>query len=145
MLTAQTLQDIKKLVIYKIQLIQKKDEWRTIVANGKDFFYKHAYEENSKLFGAGAQRMLEVISEIEKIDTEIKGIDTLIITHLEMAINDVNFKFTIPQHPNDAGDIIPSTDVILGQENTALNVDDLWTIILLKEMFDVNNVEIIKR
>jgi hypothetical protein len=129
--------------------MQRRDELRTVVANGKDYFYKNAASGNGRALGDGAERMLEVIGELESVDNELKGIDTLIIAGLEMEINQVDFHFTIPQHPNDAGDIIPSIETKLSNEENSdgnvLDIDDLWTIILLKEMFDVNNVEMLHR
>jgi hypothetical protein len=129
--------------------MQQRDELRTSVANGKDFFYKYAKSGDGKLLGDGAQRMLEIIQRIADIESEIKRMDTLIISNLEMEINQVNFKFVIPQHPNDAGDIIQSTEYFVTNEDTSrensLDINDLWTIILLKEMFDVKNVELIPK
>jgi hypothetical protein len=146
---SQQLVIIKKLFIRKIELLQRRDELRTTVAKGKEFFYKYAKSGDGRILGDGAQRMIEVITEIENIDSEIKGIDVLIITSLEMEVNQVDFHFNIPQHPNDTGDIIQSIKSRLTSEDipedSVLNVDDLWTVILLKEMFDVNNVEIIPK
>lgn len=150
MLSQQSLETLKKLVLRKIELMQQRDSLRSVVANGKEFFYKYARTGDGKLLGDGAQRMIEVIQEIEKVESEIKNADTLILVTLEMELGEIGFKFTVPQHPNGAGDVIPSTDVFLSNveepaEKNVLNTEDLWTIILLKEMFDVNNIEVVPR
>lgn len=148
----ELLTNIKKMVTIKIELMMRRDKLRDAMLNGRDFFYKQArnsQDNNAKLLAEGSQRMVEIIKEVESIDSEIKGIDTLIISSLEMEINNIDFKFTIPQHPNDSGDVIHSIEAVLSNdfnnENHVINVRDLWSIILLKEMFSVKNIEIINK
>jgi hypothetical protein len=148
MLSDQLLRNIKQLFIKKLELMQRRDELRTAVASGRDFFFQKSTSGDGKLLGNGAIRMTEIIGELEKVDQQMKGIDTLIIVDIETEINQADFKFTIPQHPNDAGDIIQSTEYTLTNLKDTyggLNVDDLWTIILLKEQFDSKNIELIRR
>lgn len=151
MISNEFLRVQKNLILRKMELMEQKDNLRESIAKGKDFFMKNAGENDGRLLSNGAVRMLEIVQELEDVENELKSIDTLMIISTEMEVNQADFKFSLPQHPNDIGDIVQNTDVLLTQyaekdyKEAPLRVDDLWTVILLKEMFEVNNVEVIKR
>lgn len=146
--------NLKKLLIKKMELMEERTKVENVIIKGREFFYKYSSrvidESTSKMLSEGTNRIISLVSKIEDIDRQIKDIDVVIISTLEMLVNNVNFKFSIPEHCNSMGDIIERSDIILTPgtqryEELCNIIDpiDLWSIMLLKEMFQVENVEII--
>jgi hypothetical protein len=142
--------NLKTLVSRKIELMIAREELSQSITRGKEFFYAHSQKASlapseGKLLAEGAGRFSELISEVESIDEEIRRINIVMVSIAE-TIGGLSFKFELPQRFNDAGDKLESAEVILNSDgsNGAISAEEIWTVMLLKEMFNVNNVEIIK-
>ena len=147
------METLKALVLRKMRLMgywQDRDEELRKLNN---FFAQKVpmdpANEKEKFFKA-VTKTREIMGQMEAISREIKDMDTLIVAELETQ-KGYDFGVRLPERINEAGDIVSPQEIVLTVKEDlekhpmSISVNDLWTVVLLREMYRVNNVEVKKR
>ena len=145
--------DIKLEVSKKDDLLSKKKTITDSIKKGEQFFLKEESlnPPSDKRMSEGARRMIVLLMEQEDIDRQLMDIDIIIISKLEMYLGDFIGKMVLPEKLNDAGDMIPRSEIFLvpfktgNPEIKEVTPDDIWFLKLAKQAFSANNVEILQK
>jgi hypothetical protein len=145
------IKDIKQRMDEKNDLLQERKSIMDRIKNGKEFIIKVDYSANRGQLSQASTLIVQLINELEAIDTRIIDIDIIIIAELEAFCSDFVAKVSIKNKINQAGDVIDRQEVCFVPYNSdnpqyiEVTPDDLWFLKLLKVAVGVNNVEIISK
>lgn len=147
------METLKALILRKMKLMNQWQDLDEDLRKLNNFFAQKIpldpANEKEKFFKA-VTKTRAVTRELEVISREIRDMDTLIVAELETQ-GGYDFGVKLPERINEAGDIVSPQEIILTVKEDlkkhpmAISTDDLWTVILLREMYRVNNVEVRKR
>lgn len=150
MVVDKFVNELKELVSKKNELMARKKELRTSLKRGEQYFSSLVRNPNAKALNDGAVRALEIMTEYQNIEDELKDLDIILIAKIEAYTMDVIAKCSIPEHLNDAGDLIKSTDIFLvpfktDEDMVEITPDDIWFLKLAKQALKATNVEFISK
>lgn len=150
MIVDKFVNELKEIVSKKNELISKKKELQVSLKRGEQYFSSLVRNPNAKALNDGAVRALEIMTEYQKIEDELKDLDIIAIAKIEAYTMDIIAKCNIPEHLNDAGDLISTSEVFLVPFKTDSDLveiapDDIWFLKLAKQALKATNVEFIKK
>lgn len=147
----KVIPEIQELILQKKGLLAERDTVEKSVKNGYNFFTSLKSNLNQDSVKAGIARMLELISELNEIDRKINDIDVIMVSKLEMYLGNFTARARIPEHLNDAGDLIKHDSIYLvpfksGDENLVeVTPDDVWFLKMIKEALNARNITFEKK
>lgn len=150
MIVDKFVNELKEIVNKKNELIAQKKELRASLKRGEQYFSSLVRNPNAKALNDGAVRALEIMTEYQKIEDELKDLDIILIAKVEAYTMDIIAKCSIPEHLNDAGDLIKNTEIFLvpfktNEDLVEITPDDIWFLKLAKQALKATNVEFIKK
>lgn len=150
MIVDKFAQELKEMVREKNELLAKKSELESSLRRGQDYFSSLVRNPNASALNDGAKRALELMSQYRDIEERIKDIDIIMIAKVEAYTSDVVIKCLSPEHLNDAGDIIKTTEMFLVPFKTRddlveITPDDFWFMKLAKQALRATNIEFINK
>lgn len=144
-------QDIKEQIDKKNKLISRRKEVMESVKKGYHFFITKEDTGDKNALSKGTKRMIELVSELEDIDKQLIDLDIIIVTKIEAEFGDFVARGYIPEKLNEAGDMIPNTNIMLSPFKTddpcmiEVTPDDLWFIKLAKQALNVSGIEFLRK
>lgn len=150
MIVDKFVQELKEMIAKKNELLAKKAELQKSLKKGEDYFSSLIRNPNSHALLEGAKRALEIIQQYNEIEQQVKDLDIILTTKVEAYTADVIIKCTIPEHLNEAGDLLKTTEMFLVPFKTnadfvEVTPDDFWFLKLAKQALKATNVEFIPK
>lgn len=150
MIVDKFVNELKEIVNKKNELMSKKKELSVSLKRGEQYFATLSRNPNAKALNDGAARALEIMTEYLKVEEELKDLDIIAIAKIEAYTSDVIMKCNIPEHLNDAGDLIKNTELFLvpfktNEDMVEVTPDDIWFLKLAKQALKATNVEFINK
>lgn len=145
------IDEIKAMINTKRDLIESREETKKSIKNGSDYFHKRKLNPVPSEMQAGADRMVQLISELEELDKKITDIDIIIVSKLEVYTSNFGIKFDTIEKLNDAGDFSKKETVYAGFPNLkdedmiTVMPDDIWFLKLIKEAYRPNNISFVHK
>lgn len=139
-------EEMKEYVVAKRELISRREALKKSIKSGDAYFSARINNPNASELQAGTNRMLEIISDLDKLDKAISDLDLVMISKLEMYLSNFTMRVRMPERLNDAGDLIKHDSVYavpFNSEDTNLKEitpDDIWFLKMIKEAYKATNI-----
>ena len=150
MIVDKFAQELKEMMAKKNELLTKKAELQKSLRKGEDYFASLIRNPNAHALLEGAKRALEIMQQYNDIEQQIKDLDIILITKVEAYTADIIIKCMTPEHLNEAGDLIKTTEMFLVPFKTDADLveitpDDFWFLKLAKQALKATNIEFIPK
>lgn len=139
-------EEIKELVNRRRDKVDEIENIKSSIKNGKNYFQNRLDNPVSQELVDGTKRMIELIEELEKLNSELFDLDVIIVSKLEAYLGNFIGRVRIPQKISDSGDIEKSRIVYavpFHNDDTNLvqvTPDDVWFLKLIKQAYKSNNI-----
>lgn len=143
--------EMKEYLTAKRELISRRDALRKSIKSGDAYFSARINNPNARELQAGANRMLEIIADLDKLDRAIVDLDLVMITKLESYLGNFTARVKMPERLNDAGDLIKHDEIYAvpfssGDENLKeITPDDIWFLKMIKEAYKATNITFVEK
>lgn len=144
----ESLDCVKKDILAKIPLLEKRKQLTTRLQNAQAFFNRDNLSKDK--IEEGLKLLTEILSEVEAIDTMMIEKDMAIVSTLEARVIDFNLKETIPSRINDLEEDVDGKTVCIynsdsNENKVGISASDVWFLKTAKKLFnvDANNIEIL--
>lgn len=150
MIVDKFAQELKDMIAKKSELLTKKADLEKSLKKGENYFSSLIRNPNAHALFEGAKRALEIMEEYKEIEQQVKDLDIIMIAKVEAYTSDLIIKCATPEHLNEAGDLIKTTEMFLVPFKTdadfvEITPDDFWFLKLAKQALKATNVEFIKK
>ena len=146
------VEEIKTEINKKHELMEQRRSVADSIQKGEDFFIKESSSVTTpERLAEGAGLMVDYIKQLREIDIRLFSIDTMIVARLEAYFSDFVSKVLVPEKVNDAGDIIPKSQITFVPFESddpnvfEVTIDDIWYLKILKYAVGATNVEILPK
>ena len=143
--------EIKELIIKRNTVLQEREELKKRLKAGEAFFNKRIDLPNADELRLGVQNVLQILNKVEDIDNQIKDIDTVMVSKLEMYLGNFTARARMPERLNDAGDLIKYDEIYLVPFNSddenlkEVTPDDIWFLKMVKQAYKATNVAFVEK
>lgn len=143
--------EIKELILKRNSILNQREEQKARLKAGEAFFSRRIESPNPRELATGVQNVLQILKRLEDIDKEIKDIDTVIVSKLEMYLGNFTARARMPERLNDAGDLIKYDNVYMVPFNSddpdlrEVTPDDIWFLKMIKEAYRATNIGFIEK
>lgn len=143
--------EMKEYLTAKRELVSRRDALRKSIKSGDAYFSARINNPNARELQAGTNRMIEIISDLNKLDKAIVDLDIVMITKLEAYLGNFTARVRMPERLNDAGDLIKHKEVYAvpfnsGDENLKeVTPDDIWFLKMIKEAYKATNITFVEK
>ena len=147
------IDEMKELIMKRRELQSKLEEIKKSIRGGANYFAVRQNKSVNQILSTellkGAERMSEIIAELDSVQNEIFNLDTIIVSKLETYMGNFEAKFSMPTRMNDAGDIIKYDDVyavaVKSEDRREVTPDDIWFLKMIKDAFKATNVGFVEK
>lgn len=147
------IDEMKELIMKRRELQSKLEEIKKSIRGGANYFAVRQNKSVNQILSTellkGAERMGEIIAELDSIQNEIFDLDTIIVSKLEVYMSNFEAKFSMPTRMNDAGDIIKYDDIyavaVKSEDRREVTPDDIWFLKMIKDAFKATNVGFVEK
>ncbi len=139
-------EEMKEYLTAKRELISRREALKKSIKSGDAYFSARINNPNARELQAGANRMIEIIADLDKLDKAIVDLDIVMITKLEAYLGNFTARVKMPDRLNDAGDLIRHDEIYAvpfnsGDENLKeITPDDIWFLKMIKEAYKATNI-----
>ena len=144
----EDIRDLKKLFNIKLSLMEEKLALLKRIEKGVRFFKEEAISSDLESLKTASEIMKSIAEKELEIDNVLKDIDILIISANELLVKKLEIKLEVGEAFNGVGDIRAKKEMTLKLFNDDVNVisiDDIWTMILLKDLMKPTNISFIEK
>ena len=144
-------EEMKEYLTAKRELISRREALKKSIKSGDAYFSARINNPNARELQAGANRMIEIIADLDKLDKAIVDLDLVMVTKLEAYLGNFIARVRMPERLNDAGDLIKHDEVYAvpfnsGDENLKeVTPDDIWFLKMIKEAYKATNITFIEK
>lgn len=138
--------EMKEYITAKRELISRRESLRKSIKSGDAYFSARINNPNARELQAGANRMLEIIADLDNLDKAIVDLDLVMITKLEAYLGNFIAKVKMPDRLNDAGDLVRHDEIYAVPFNSdcedikEITPDDIWFLKMIKEAYKATNI-----
>lgn len=138
--------EMKEYITAKRELISRREALRKSIKSGDAYFSARINNPHAKELQAGANRMLEIISDLDNLDKAIVDLDLVMVAKLEAYLGNFIAKVKMPDRLNDAGDLVRHDEVYAVPFNSdadnikEITPDDIWFLKMIKEAYKATNI-----
>lgn len=144
----ESLDCVKKDILAKIPLIEKRKQLSVRLQNAQAFFNRDGLSQQN--LQEGLKLLTEILAEIEQIDVMLVEKDMAIASTLEARVIDFNLKENIPSRINDLEEDVDGKSICIyntddNENKVGISASDVWFLKTAKKLFnvDANNIEIL--
>lgn len=144
-------EEMKEYVTTKMELVSRRALLKKSITSGAAYFSERTNRPNAQELKVGAERMIEIISDLDKLDKSISDLDIVMVTKLESYLGNFTARVRMPERLSDAGDLIKHESVYVvpfasGDENIKeIMPDDVWFLKMIKEAYKATNITFVEK